>query len=360
MIIAIPVSFHDVSRLPAFIKALKKFGGLFKHRVVFFPQLSQGQAAKMACAEILPITANSSVEVIPFDFPINNHPQSPNAQFAYVADWIARQGAQCPWLWMELDCRPIKENWADLLEQEYLRSGKPFVGNIVPTPYKPQEEWVTLPDDFMMMGVGMYPANLPELVPLVRDLGIGPRGAPYAFGVYLRQSMMGIGWHDTKLIADKNSTGNYRMENGTLICDHVEGAIPRRPRAGPVNPEAVLIHGCKDDSLDRIIFAESAVTPEPPPAPVIEQPEVVTTSVAENVRVVYSEPVVNPPATMTMPPVVSSAAINPYQAELKWVKKGKHRAKEFQAQFPNTPLTSFLNECGYKVVQGGWLKKGRP
>lgn len=260
MRVVIPVSYHDQSALPDFITILLKFGGLARHHITFVPQLSQTQAAKVACARVLPFAANATVLAMDHDLPLNNMPQSPNAQFAFAARNVAAMPEQLMWLWMELDAFPRKENWLDELESAVIRAGTPFYGNIVPTPFRTEQgAWVTQPQDMMMMGVGVYHPQTANMMGLVNDLRIGPTGAPWAWGVYLRQTMMGIGWTDTKLISDMNGTCNYRMEGDTLVCDTAPSDPPRRPRFGPVNPEAVLIHGCKDGSLARLLLGEIAM-----------------------------------------------------------------------------------------------------
>lgn len=372
MRIVIPVSFHDQHQLHDLVTILLKFGGLERHHVTFFPQLSQTQIAKEQCARLMPVTGNASVIPMDRDLPINNVPQSPNAQWAFVARTIAGLPDQIPWLFMEIDAKPTKHGWADLLESAYNRSGKPFFGNIVATPYRTEQgAWYTIAQDEMMMGVGMYPAFMarwnegPDIAGRIAELGVGATCAPWTWGVYLRQTMAVLGWAHTDLISDMNSTKNYREADGRLICDTAPSEPARRPRGGMVHSDAVLVHGCKDDSLTRILVPE------------VEKPVVAGLDPSFNsdqATLVIKE---EPPVELNAPPVSLDEPSSPIPAEpdphptiiakdlpesaiRTRITAKSTRVGDFAKEWNMTPREAkrIIEDAGFEVlVPSGWVKE---
>ena len=60
-------------------------------------------------------------------------PIAPNAMFRCFLRWALKSQEKYFW-WNEPDCIPLKSKWLDLLEEEYIKSGKPFMGSIVDKP----------------------------------------------------------------------------------------------------------------------------------------------------------------------------------------------------------------------------------
>jgi hypothetical protein len=78
-------------------------------------------------------------------------PQAPNWAFQQVAQYIAKH-VNRPWLWKEADMIPLKSDWLDRLQYEYLMCGKPFMGSVVPGMKHAN-------------GTSVFPANLPTVCP---------------------------------------------------------------------------------------------------------------------------------------------------------------------------------------------------
>lgn len=83
-----------------------------------------------------------------FDEDERGWPASPNSLFRRTAK-LMQEGNE-PWLWLEPDVCPMKENWLQALEAEYKTCGKPILGMKVEVP------GVTT----HCSGIAIYPAQL--------------------------------------------------------------------------------------------------------------------------------------------------------------------------------------------------------
>ena len=259
MKIVIPVTTHDVTRLPKMVKALLHFGGLIDHGIVFLHSPSCSAEAKQAGDELR--SSVRSVEIFETSYEYNfGLFTDVNMLFVSAVRNLANTGNQEPFLWLELDARPIDYGWANTLLKEYKQKGRECMGNVVDIPMVSGDELITVTNDKMMMAVGIYPPNLashPETSALVADLSKPPpRNPAPPFDVYLRGSLRRIGMADTLLISDQWNTFNYRKTADGIDCEPKPINRKVRNRGGLVNKEAVLIHGCKDDTLDAILFPE--------------------------------------------------------------------------------------------------------
>lgn len=271
MKIAIPVSAHDKHLVPALTDCLLKLGGLEEHPVIFFPTPSAKDAA-YAAAEKLGAQTHVLTHVLTQDFE-GGAPVACNNHFAAVVYALAAMGNTDPFFWMEADCTPTAPRWPDSLQNEYRMLGMPFMGTVVDTPFNDDGKLVYREDDQMMMGCGVYPANMERderIKPLILDLAkpawMNPREP---FDVYLRWAIKVIGRSHTKLICDMWATCNYRMTAEGMVCDSIDhGERVVRPRGGFVGHTMKLVHGCKDGSLAKLVLGQ-ATPPERYPAPLV-------------------------------------------------------------------------------------------
>jgi hypothetical protein len=252
MNIAIPVSAHDKHLLPQFVKVLQHFGGLEDTPVCFFATPSAKLEAHEAASAL-----NATVHTFEVDF-AHGWPVASGMQFAATVFTLPRIGWQGPWLWMELDMLPVKKGWLQSLRNGYAICGKPFMGNVVPTAWAENGKLVVREDDLMMMGCGVYPANMhadERFRPLLADLvKAPPRNPNTPFDFYLRHPMRYAGIANTGLIADMWQTCEYKRTSKGITCQPVKLDKPRRERGGLVPPEAVIVHGCKDGTLAELLL----------------------------------------------------------------------------------------------------------
>lgn len=254
MKITIPVSKSDVHLLPKFTEVLVHHGNLHQHSILIAPTVSVEAEAYAAAAELRGICPVVDVHSVP-DFD-GGWPQAPNQHWAHVAMHLDNIGNTYPWFWMELDTVPLQSNWADALQREYNQCGKPLLGVVVPTLGEAA-------GDTTMLGVGVYPSyvkNLVNMAPLFNDLlKAGEYAVKEPFDHYLRWVFARAGVAHTELLLDQWDTGEYALASDGFIGRPLESRDGRK-RSGIVPQSALLVHGCKDDSLMQLVLGENGMS----------------------------------------------------------------------------------------------------
>lgn len=267
MKIIIPSSQSDIHRALPHARVLQKFGGLETHEVIYFcaPSVKEQthEAAKINGAHVVVMDGE----------PQGGWPVACNQMFSAIVVWLGRTGNTSPFLFMELDMLPVRPHWATLLEKEYAIKGKPFLGTIVPygtaSSPAPDAPINYAAGETMMMGCGIYPPHMhadERIRWAIQNLGKQPGQQPrvgqhfIAFDVYLRHPMKAFGMAHTPLIGDQWNTGSYYEDVDGLVCEALPFDRPHRKRGGLVPKEAIVIHGCKDDSLVNLLLGEQTVT----------------------------------------------------------------------------------------------------
>lgn len=217
--------------------------------------------------------------------PMGGWPFGPNTQFHACATFMAKDNPRQPWFLCELDCYPVKSNSFDLLASRYASAGTPFFGKISPTFWRDDNGLIASSlfgkDDMTMSGCAIYPGDILTrrfTSSLMADLMKGfdeTTGAPNTgWDVHLRYAIRKEGVSDAgNLIADNWNTIKYKNENGRFVCENnPEHEIYKqhpnfeiRKTNNPVGPEALFIHGCKDESLADLILGGSKPTEYVPP-----------------------------------------------------------------------------------------------
>jgi hypothetical protein len=271
MKIAIPVSAHDKHLVPALTDCLLKMGGLEEHPVIFFPTPSAKEVAYAAAEKL-----GAQTHALEQDFE-GGAPVACNNHFAAVVYALGAMGNTDPFLWLEADCIPTAPRWPDAILNEYRMLGQPFMGTVVDTPFNEEGKLVYREGDQMMMGCGVYPANMERderIKPLIMDMAkpswMNPREP---FDVYLRWAIKVIGRSHSNLICDMWATENYEREYfeqeilGRIHCQSVDhGGRVVRERCGLIPKQAVLVHGCKDGSLAKLVLGKPEIEPLGTPA----------------------------------------------------------------------------------------------
>lgn len=265
MKIVVPVSSSDAHRLDNWVACVKKFAGLETHSIHFIPTFSVTAKAYEAAGKLG--EACKDVRVTPLEMDSSlGWPKASNWQWFKTTEIM--EELSTPWFWMELDCLPARSGWHTEIGSDYASCGTPFRGCVVKTPWKNDkgEEVESLdgPDDKMMCGCGIYPSNLHARFKQIQQPGImldftkGADSADVPWDLHLRGVIRLLGMGHSDLFGDYWNTKNYRLDGDRLICDAKEtdgdGRKVTVRRAGIVNPSAAVIHGCKDDSLFKLIM----------------------------------------------------------------------------------------------------------
>lgn len=366
MKLVIPVSRHDSHRLEKLVDVLLHFGGLEHHPIMFYPtpdavEETYRQAGRMGLyrPEIVPTDRN-------FD---GGAPAACNQHFASAVYALGKQNNNLPWLWFEVDMMPVCADWVSKLQREYYSINAALMGNIVHLPYwNLDTKTLTLDSgDLMMMGCGVYPAKMEKdqrITPLILSLTYPPPRNPEGpFDVFLRHAFKHTGWSDTKLISDQWNTCNYRYDNGQLVCESMPVGERFRQRGGVVNPEAVLVHGCKDDSLHALMMKQPEYyVPKKEPTEVVPDslPDVVMIDTPTEVETV--EPLASTEEEKeTLQEVVESPpdAVSP-QEQVTALITGKTTNIKFMRRvtgLDEETLRKCITDAGYKVARAGLIVK---
>ncbi len=262
MIIVAPISQHDADKLSKWTDVIIRYGNLANHSICLLPTYTVTQEAIEAAQRLIDVGIQTEVLKMQIE-PYGGWPMASNSHFFEAVRLMAQKNG--PWFWMEMDCLPDHSRWADVMGSRYSSCGAKFMGNVVETPFRNNEtgKIVKTPDgDNMMIGCSVYPhdmAMMPEFQPLLMDFMKGPDSAPEAFDIYLRGIIRLAGRADVKLVDDKWNTERFEFDGEILRgygrkAHEGMGDLDMRDRGGEVNPDAVLVHGCKDDSLYDLIM----------------------------------------------------------------------------------------------------------
>jgi len=232
-----------------------------------------------------------------------------NRMFHWVATHLHMQENKHGWLWMEADCCPLRSGWSDALEQEYRDAKKPFMGFVRPQKHKDEKGIIYFKaGDNMLAGVALYSPQMltdQEMLPLFNNLNISQRNAhpKYPWDIYLRWRFFKRGVHETALMHDKWQTLNYRREGGQLVCEAAPDAPMGTATGGVIPKAAVLVHGCKDGTLQELVIAEHSK-----PIAKVAAPKTVTFIVGNKSDITKVEEVIHTLRTEGIKPRVGDIA----------------------------------------------------
>jgi hypothetical protein len=154
------------------------------------------------------------------------------ANGAWITAAGQMQAMRRPWLWMEPDAIPLRQDWLRILQVRYNQCGKPFMGPIVPH----MEH---------MNGTAIYPTNALQLCRKTIDQILRAKHA-VAWDYLMKFEVRHL-CHDCSDIyqhAWAESNGQF-IPFGGDICP----SFPTKESLSRLNPTAVIFHRCKDQTL---------------------------------------------------------------------------------------------------------------
>lgn len=185
-------------------------------------------------------------------------PYGPNEVFAEAALLIARDARFHDFLWIEPDCIPTGPTWADQIAAAYRACGLPMLGVSTDTVAMDSRQVVGR----HVIGVAVYPKNFAQLCPLVKSMTATSaayrkaNAMPKAFDAYFGAYTVPRN-AETRLIQHFWRSSEFRQESGVIVA----GKTVAPGVENTVNPEAILLHGCKDFSLLNIIRERQELAP---------------------------------------------------------------------------------------------------
>lgn len=251
MKIIIPIASSDAKMLSQFYLTINHFDKNENHECIIVHSAVAKAYADSLFRKIKDKFGKISIHQ--FDKkPAEGWPNGPNCYFQYTIEHLLKIKNKDPWLWMETDIIPIKNNWCDLLEAEYKERGKPFMGVIeesrVGTKARGPGPWFFI--GYHLAGTAVYPHNINEFCKDWDKLDI----AQGAFDMLLQWPIVAEGnaAHTPNIIHAFRTT-NYKIENGKI------SSRPDRVRHFDFSKRipdenTILVHGCKDGSLASLII----------------------------------------------------------------------------------------------------------
>lgn len=244
MLLVLPVSHMDLDRALRLVKRINKYGGMEADMVL----LSATWRAAWDVSPILQILSETFGNVLfnKLDTECEvGWPDAANHLFYETAKHVHALGMNLPWYFMEADNTPLRPCWFADLKKEYVLSSKPYMGVVNKSRWVNQQTGEQFIRGEHMVGTGIYPpgflmscksVHLLDIIPW--DVAIGPEILPEV--------------HNTKLISHHWGCQNARREaDGLIWCDTID---PKKEyNAGVISAEAVVCHGVKDGSLDRVL-----------------------------------------------------------------------------------------------------------
>lgn len=393
--IVVPVSLSDVGLLEGWVNVFRALGGA-NHPVEFHPTPVVKAVATEAARALRDFCPSVTVHSTDKDFK-GGWPKACNAHYGHVMRSLALRGNDLPWLWNELDMLSVVPDAYDRISNEYvLTGGRGAMGVIMPTikifnKGKPDQRVHVDQADLYMVGVGVYdPYYYSDLGGISDQLW----NMEDPFDVVLRHYTKKA-WRSTDLITTMSRTINYRVVDDEIVCDDAPGKENYELRAGIVPHGTVLHHGCKDESLARLIletigrpwqtFADmmlNVVIPKPelpkpvePPKQLPPQEQLPTPQSTEQsdpmLAAMFAQQKAQHPEAETphpkQEPVAVTASITPsptleqFKTEIQQAQKPM-RVVNFAQKLGTTEdhLKSLAKKpgSGIKVLPGGWAKIG--
>jgi len=209
-------------------------------------------------------------------------PLGPNQMFADASSYCYQYND--PWYFWEPDCVPMVKGWIDKLEEEFLRFPSKIMGTLIEGGTAPSGKNVYK----LIVGSAVYPAKILDLCKIASNIynyNMAYRQAnsiPEPWDVRCRWGFLKHG-RNTDLIKAYWKSCNYQ-HLGDKIVFEAENAEAEDIQSvtcpeKTVDSSAVVVHGCKDGSLHRLIYqpdqaADFVAPKEKQPLPSVSQSRV--------------------------------------------------------------------------------------
>jgi hypothetical protein len=270
MKIVIPVSERDLELAEAQSQLIHDLGGVSTHSclLVVVPKISHrdGKIAQNLQKAFGSFSRFIVPNVQELGGPPNKyqpHVWAANQMFAKTVQHLQSTNNKDEWYWLEPDCVPLDERWADELGRDYLSAAatnRPFMGRFIQKVVLSEGQLKAKPGETYMVGSGIYPPNLSAY----SQLWAHAKSVPFDVLMQWETSKRST---PTEKILHNHATGNYKVDKeGNATCDAL--LTPTRSLTKlTIPPTALVFHGCKDTSLIDWVRATKLDPPEKPKKP---------------------------------------------------------------------------------------------
>ena len=247
MLIVIPVTKSDQHLAVPLLSLMVKLGGVRPHKILFeFSSLISGDLRSelhelgAQCGEIFSRELKTTDE--------RGWPRSANSVFSETALHVFEEKSygEKSWYFFELDNTPMCRGWVQKLQDEYELARLPCMGVVNKTIRGTAE--LRKQDGSHLVGTSIYPADLWSRVKLCRHINM----LTDPFDVVMQWETVKIS-HHTELIQHSWGTHKYSKKGARIECKAVANRPGSSDYANPGSPRAVVVHGCKDSSLAKLV-----------------------------------------------------------------------------------------------------------
>lgn len=257
MKLTIPVSRHDRHLIPDLVKSIEQFKPGEDHELLVFGSREVERDVLELEKSIKHLFASSETLII--DDTMLKPPMSYNFYFQQLCRYVSGKKEIDAFLWFELDTTILKDKWLDLISAEYYAdTTKAIKEKREPNIYLGVKERVyegkdgeLFPESMAgnrMASIGVYSRDICN-APVLSSLSLTTRHWTHVIQWYVVKRL-----NNTNLIQNNWRTKNYRHEGKNIICDSESNLSWDIHWNNPVNDSAVLVHGCKDSSLFKLLL----------------------------------------------------------------------------------------------------------
>jgi hypothetical protein len=247
MLVVIPISKTDEILCKNFSEIMNFFGPYFDHEALFVYKKSDMKLANQIKQNISYLFGNYSDYFIDENI-INSWPIGPNSYWRKTILYLRSINNNKPWYWMELDVTPLKDEWLDELEKDYINAGLPFLGCVSESSYYYPSH---------LSGCAVYPPNISDY----NNNWKWVHNSNTAFDIICSGEIMKYLVFDHYKMLNYFRTEKYKFDPKSNIFDFTKRYLfSDNGREKDIKKKELIIghslihHGCKDGSLaDEII-----------------------------------------------------------------------------------------------------------
>ena len=246
MKIVIPVSNHDEDLIDDFCNVVEFLGPYLNHELLIVCRPSDIEFG----LKIFNRLKKSFKNPIFYKFKEDGTygwPQGPNHYWKQTIEYLIKTDNQLPWFWLEIDCTPVKNDWLDLLEDEYNSCGTKCLGmvQLLTSINKITREET---DTYHLVGVAIYPPDFHKICSSWKELN----DDSFAFDVHCQNEIM-VSSTNSKLMQQSFRTHSYDCTDVGLKGVYDDPRQFKYKFDRPIEKDVVVVHGCNDGSLAQII-----------------------------------------------------------------------------------------------------------
>lgn len=246
MLLVIPVSHMDLDRAARLAARMAKYGGMEEETVL----VSATWSAAWDIAPLVESLTKTFQHVLLHKLATEcevGWPEAANHLFYETALHVDELGLGLPWYFMEADNTPLRPGWFAALKADYLAGAKPYMGVVNHSRWVNQQTGEQFILGRHLVGTGVYPPDFLTRCSAIHSVDVVPWDI--AIGPEIINEV-----HNTNLLSHHWGCYNARREaDGLIYVDSIDSK--KEYNSGVIPAEAVVCHGVKDDSLEKVLDA---------------------------------------------------------------------------------------------------------